>query len=115
GPSYCQRSPTPTIAYLKGVQDMYANGLLAIIDIDKLAKAHVRVYEEMNKEAYTRYICFDHVIEGADELEKLVRETGINASFMAGDASCNKNTRFKLANAKFVRLMLRTRRCCNDG
>ncbi|CAH2045128.1 unnamed protein product [Thlaspi arvense] len=42
-------NPTPTIAYLKGAEEKYGNGVLATVDVHTLAKAHVRVYEELNK------------------------------------------------------------------
>ncbi|KAK4477384.1 hypothetical protein RD792_016605 [Penstemon davidsonii] len=114
GPEYYQRSPTSTIAYLKGVQEMYRYGLLATIDIDKLAKAHVCVFEEMKKAAFGRYICFERIIEREDEIEKLASETGLNGSSIIGGASCSNRTRFELSNVKFVQLMSRTGRCFNE-
>lgn len=111
GSKFYERNPTFTIAYLKGAQEMYTYGLLATVDIDKLAKAHVRVFEDMKKTATGRYICFDQVIEREDEVEELARETGINASSIAGGASCSNRPRYELSNAKLTRLMLRTRRC----
>lgn len=111
GPDYHLRNPTSTVAYLKGVQEMYSYGLLATVDINKLAKAHVRVFEEMKKAISGRYVCFDRVIERGDEIEKLARETGIDQSLIRGGASCSSRTRFELSNAKFVTLMSRTQRC----
>ncbi|KAL0344005.1 UNVERIFIED_CONTAM: Cinnamoyl-CoA reductase 1 [Sesamum angustifolium] len=111
GSKFYERNPTSTIAYLKGAQEMYTYGLLATVDIDKLAKAHVRIFEDMKKTASGRYICFDQVIEREDEVEELARETGINASSITGGASCSNRPRFELSNAKLTRLMLRTRRC----
>ncbi|KAL0351015.1 UNVERIFIED_CONTAM: Cinnamoyl-CoA reductase-like SNL6 [Sesamum radiatum] len=111
GSKFYERNPTSTIAYLKGAQEMYTYGLLATVDIDKLAKAHVRIFEDMKKTASGRYICFDEVIEREDEVEELARETGINASSITGGASCSNRPRFELSNAKLTRLMLRTRRC----
>ncbi|KAL0331963.1 UNVERIFIED_CONTAM: Cinnamoyl-CoA reductase-like SNL6 [Sesamum calycinum] len=111
GSKFYERNPTSTIAYLKGAQEMYTYGLLATVDIDKLAKAHVRIFEDMKKTASGRYICFDEVIEREDEVEELARETGINASSITGGASCSNRPRFELSNTKLTRLMLRTRRC----
>ncbi|KAK4392984.1 Cinnamoyl-CoA reductase-like SNL6 [Sesamum angolense] len=111
GSKFYERNPTSTIAYLKGAQEMYTYGLLATVDIDKLAKAHVRIFEDMKKTASGRYICFDQVIEREDEVEELARDTGINASSITGGASCSNRPRFELSNAKLTRLMLRTRRC----
>ena len=39
---------------------MFAYGLLATIDVRKLAEAEACVYEAMNKIAFGRYICFDN-------------------------------------------------------
>ncbi|KAK6155198.1 hypothetical protein DH2020_009446 [Rehmannia glutinosa] len=114
GSEFYQRSPTSTLAYLKGVQEMYTYGTLATVDIDSLAKAHVAIFQEMKKTASGRYICFDKVIEREDELEKLAGETGISASSITGGASCSNSPRFVLSNAKLSRLMLRTRRCHNE-
>ncbi|KAI7746008.1 hypothetical protein M8C21_003010 [Ambrosia artemisiifolia] len=49
GPRYFCANPSSTLAYLKGGQDMYEHGLLATVDVNKLAEAHVKVHEEMNK------------------------------------------------------------------
>ncbi|GJW17618.1 cinnamoyl-CoA reductase-like SNL6 [Tanacetum coccineum] len=62
GPRYFCTNPSSTIAYLKGDQDMYEQGLLATVNADKLAEAHVKVYEEMNKTGGGRYVCFDKVV-----------------------------------------------------
>lgn len=113
GSDFYLKSPTSTIAYLKGVQEMYIYGLLATVDINRLAKAHVLVFEEMKKTASGRYICFDHVIDREDEIEKLARETGISVSSITGGASSSNGPRFELSNAKLARLMLR-KRCRNE-
>ncbi|KAJ6301981.1 hypothetical protein OIU77_016149 [Salix suchowensis] len=71
GPEYFGKNPTATIAYLKGGQEMFRDGLLATVDVMNLADAHARVFEEMKKTAYGRYICFDRVIQVEDEAEKV--------------------------------------------
>ncbi|KAI3452437.1 hypothetical protein Pfo_009101 [Paulownia fortunei] len=114
GSEFYQRSPTSSIAYLKGVQEMYIYGLLATVDIDRLAKAHVSVFEEMKKTASGRYICFDKVLDREDEIEKLAGKMGISASSITGGASCSNRPQFELSNAKLARLMLRTRWCHNE-
>ncbi|KAF2308523.1 hypothetical protein GH714_010323 [Hevea brasiliensis] len=40
GPNFFHRNPSATIAYLKGAQEMFADGLLATADVMKLAEAH---------------------------------------------------------------------------
>ncbi|KAG6392478.1 hypothetical protein SASPL_146697 [Salvia splendens] len=114
GSDFYRRNPTPTIAYLKGVEEMYAYGLLATVSIDTLAKAHVRVFEEMKKTAPGRYICFDKVIERGDEVERLAAETGISAASVTGGASSSSRPQYELSNAKLRQLMLRPRRCVNE-
>ncbi|CAA2990854.1 cinnamoyl- reductase-like SNL6 isoform X2 [Olea europaea subsp. europaea] len=114
GPDFYHRSPTSTIAYLKGVQEMYVNGLLASVDVNRLAEAHVCVFEGMKKTASGRYICFDRIIGSGDEIENLARETGINSSTIIGGASSSNRARFELSNQKLFRLMSRTWRCFNE-
>ncbi|KAL6520252.1 hypothetical protein OROMI_032432 [Orobanche minor] len=114
GLEFYQRSPTSTLAYLKGFREMYTHGLLATVNIDKLAKAHVAIFEGMKKKtASGRYICFDRVIVGEDELEKLVAETGVitSTSLIIGGASSSNRPRFELSNVKLDRVMLRTQSC----
>nr|AIX92146.1 cinnamoyl-CoA reductase 1 [Betula platyphylla] len=112
GPEFCQRNPMATIAYLKGAQEMYANGLLATVDVNKLAEAEVCVFEAMDKNAAGRYICFDEVIE-RDEAEKLAGELGMPTNkICGGDESGDVEARFQLSNEKLSRLMTRTLRYC---
>ncbi|KAH7577353.1 hypothetical protein JRO89_XS01G0239500 [Xanthoceras sorbifolium] len=101
-------NPTATIAYLKGAQEMYANGLMATVDVMRLAEAHVCVYEAMNKTAFGRYICFDRVIQIEDEAEKLAQEMGMPANKLCGDACDHIPSHFELSNKKLTSLMSRT-------
>ncbi|KAI3503450.1 hypothetical protein L1887_31891 [Cichorium endivia] len=107
GPRYFCANPSSTIAYLKGSQDMYGYGLLATVDVDKLAEAHVRIHEEMNKNGGGRYVCFDKVIRSPDEVQILEEETGVHINM----ASSNLSFRFDLSNRKLDRLMSQTHRC----
>ncbi|ESQ32681.1 hypothetical protein EUTSA_v10005604mg, partial [Eutrema salsugineum] len=84
-PNLLHHHPTPTIAYLKGADEMYENGVLATVDVHTLAKAHVQVYEEMNKAAFGRYLCFDKVITREYEAEKLANETRVDLDKIRGD------------------------------
>ncbi|EPS68136.1 hypothetical protein M569_06636, partial [Genlisea aurea] len=71
GRDFIQRNPTATIAYLKGTNEMYRRGLLAINDVDLLAKAHIVVFEEMKRSpsgSGGRYIWFDRVIESEEAM-----------------------------------------------
>ncbi|CAA3005928.1 cinnamoyl-CoA reductase-like SNL6 isoform X3 [Olea europaea var. sylvestris] len=114
GPDFYRRSPTSTVAYLKGVQDMFADGLLATVDVNRLAEAHVCIFEGMKKTASGRYICFDRIIESGEEIENLARETGINTSTITGGASSSNRARYELSNQKLFRQMSRTWRCFNE-
>ncbi|XP_073065154.1 cinnamoyl-CoA reductase-like SNL6 [Primulina eburnea] len=113
GSKFFHRNPTPTLAYLKGIQEMYTKGLLATVDVYRLAKAHVRVFQEMKKAACGRFICFDQLLDSIDGIENLARETGLNMSSITGGASSSNGTRFELSNGRLVNLMSRTWRC-ND-
>ncbi|XP_027152837.1 cinnamoyl-CoA reductase-like SNL6 [Coffea eugenioides] len=110
GPEFHYRSLTSTIAYLKGAGEMYADGVLATVDVSRLAKAHICVYEEMKKTSVGRYICFDRRLESQEETEKLARETGIGID-ITRDVSVNCPMRFQLSNLKLSMLMSRISRC----
>ncbi|KAB1209167.1 Cinnamoyl-CoA reductase 1 [Morella rubra] len=111
GPEFCCRNPTATIAYLKGAQELYANGLLATVDVKRLAGAQLCVLEAMDRNAGGRYLCFDNVVE-RDEAAKLARETGIPTDKICGNISGDVQARFQLSNEKLSSLMSRTLRTC---
>lgn len=112
GPEFSHRNPTATIAYLKGAQEMYANGLLATVDVIRLAEAHVSVYEAMNKTASGRYVCFDRIIGRDEEAEKLATEIGLPAHKICGNSLESIPTQFQLSNKKLENLMSTTLRNC---
>ena len=91
---------------------MYANGLLATVDVSRLAEAHVSVFEAMNKTAFGRYICFDQVIEREEEAEKLASEIGMPANKICENSFDFIPARFELSNKKLTNLMSRTPRIC---
>lgn len=90
---------------------MYEKGLLATVDVNRLAEAHVCVLEELNRTASGRYICFDQVIKNEEEVETLVRETGIRVNLISENASGNAPRQLELSNLKLSRLMSRVRNC----
>lgn len=90
---------------------MYAKGLLATVDVNRLAGAHVRVFEAMDKNARGRYLCFDNVV-GRDEAEKLARELEMPINKICGDVSGDIPARFQLSNEKLSGLMSTTFRSC---
>ncbi|XP_047310516.1 cinnamoyl-CoA reductase-like SNL6 [Impatiens glandulifera] len=116
GPEVSHRNPTATFAYLKGVQEMYANGLLATVDVGSLADAHVVLYEAMDKTAFGRYVCFDDVIQCENKAAKLAQELGLKAAVITGNSQNLEEPShhpFQLSNVKLSNLMLR-RLSCND-
>ncbi|KAM1015123.1 hypothetical protein ACFX1Q_044855 [Malus domestica] len=106
GPEISTRNPTATLAYLKGAQEMYQSGVLATVDITRLAEAHVGVFEAMNKAAFGRYIWFDRVIDGEEEAEKLAEATGMSKNKILGNGGSNVvQNRFELSNKKLTNLL----------
>lgn len=96
---------------------MYSNGLLATVDVKKVAEVHACVYKEMNGgNAYGRYICFDNVINTQIEAEKLAKDIGMPKEKICGeeDASNDFLHRFQLSNGKLCRLMSRPLRCQSE-
>ncbi|KAM3363975.1 cinnamoyl-CoA reductase-like SNL6 [Capsicum galapagoense] len=116
GPDFISRNSTPTIAYLKGAQEMFRNGLLATVDVNRLAVQHVLVFEEMNNTTCgSRYISFDQVIRSEEEFEKLARETGVDPTrTILSNLTTNSSNSIKLSNAKLCRLMSTVHRCSTE-
>lgn len=112
GPEFFSRNPTATIAYLKGAQEMYADGLLATVDVNRLAEAHLCVLEAMDKTASGRYVCVDRLIEREDEAEKLARDVAIPAERICGNQFSFIPARFEVSIRKLTNLMSRTSRNC---
>ncbi|XP_068303645.1 cinnamoyl-CoA reductase-like SNL6 [Pyrus communis] len=113
GPEISTRNPTATLAYLKGAQQMYQSGVLATVDITRLAEAHVGVFEAMNKAAFGRYICFDRVVDGEEEAEKLAEATSMLKNKFVGNGGSNiVQNRFELSNRKLTNLLSGRVHCC---
>lgn len=119
GPQFISRNPTATIAYLKGASEMYSDGVLATVDVTRLADAHVCVFEAIINTASGRYICFDRVIGGEDDAARLAGEMGMPVDKICGgvgggESSAQPRLRFELSNRKLSCLMSRTLRPCYD-
>lgn len=112
GPGFSRRNSTSSIGYFKGAQEMFAEGMLATIDVNNVAEAHVRVYEAMTSTACGRYICFDHIIHQVEEVLQLERQLGVSNSCNA--TSTEHRGGFELSNRKLSRLMSASRRCSFD-
>lgn len=93
---------------------MYANGLLATVDVNKLAEAQVCVFEAMDKNAGGRYLCFDDVVEKQKAVE-LAREIRMPINRICGNLSVAGDVpaRFRLSNKKLSSLITITHRCCD--
>lgn len=118
GPQFINKNPTATIAYLKGAKEMYSAGVLATVDVTRLADAHVCVFEAMTKTASGRYICYDRVIDGEDDAARLAGEMGMAVDKIRGDggeSSTQPRPRFELSNRKLSCLMSRTPRPCYES
>ncbi|KAJ8458485.1 hypothetical protein OPV22_031411 [Ensete ventricosum] len=111
GPGFRRRNSTSSIAYLKGAQDLLTEGLLATVDVEKVAEAHVAVYEAMSSTACGRYICYDHVIRSGEEAAELERQLGL-PNRVSMDAHADYPTWVELSNRKLSRLLLSSRRRC---
>ncbi|CAN6572214.1 unnamed protein product [Malus baccata var. baccata] len=113
GPEISTRNPTATLAYLKGAQEMYQSGVLATVDITRLAEAHLGVFEAMNEAAFGRYICFDRVVDGEEEAEKLAEATSMPKNKFVGNGDSNTiQNRFELSNRKLTNLLSGRVHCC---
>jgi len=106
---------------------MLRDGLLATMDVSKLAEAHVGVYEAMSRTACGRYICFDHIIRRVEDVAELERQLGIpnrtsssSSSSVAASGSGGSDqdqpppTWSELSKRKLTRLMSSTRRRCSS-
>ncbi|CAL9159409.1 unnamed protein product [Musa hybrid cultivar] len=113
GPGFQHLNPTGSIAYLKGAQYMFAAGLLATVDVEQLADAHVSIYEAMNRNASGRYICYDHVIQTGEEAAELERQLRL-PNRVRGATRKVDPTSFELSNRKLLELMNSRRRCTYD-
>ncbi|KAF3340018.1 cinnamoyl-CoA reductase 2-like isoform X1 [Carex littledalei] len=113
GPGFRRRNSTSSIAYLKGAHEMFSEGLLATVNVEKVAEAHVAIYEAMNTTAGGRYICYDHIIQQAEEAAQLDRQLGIPYRNFSENSS-DRLVWFELCNRKMSRLLSARRRCTYD-
>ncbi|ESQ41437.1 hypothetical protein EUTSA_v10013866mg [Eutrema salsugineum] len=120
GPDFFHCNSTSTLAYLKGAKEMYINGLLATMDVNRLAKAHVCLWEGLgNKTAFGRYICFDTILS-KDGAEKLAKDIGVQIEKICGsssDSDANAEAEasphsLQISDKKLLDLMSRTLRSC---
>ncbi|KAE8713349.1 putative endo-1,3(4)-beta-glucanase 2-like [Hibiscus syriacus] len=93
------------LPYLKGGQTMLQQGCLAIAEVKKVAKAHVKVYEGMDYGACGRYFCFDGVVRRLEEAIEL--ENGLKiAGLLLGDVVLSdEEIPIKISNSKLAALL----------
>ena len=94
---------------------MLAEGLLATANVEKVAEAHVRVYEEMSGTAGGRYICYDRVVRLGEEFAELQRQLGLPGRVPATPHDDDRPPQFQLCNRKLLALMSARRRCTYDA
>ncbi|GAB2299900.1 hypothetical protein Dimus_033949 [Dionaea muscipula] len=83
-PSFPIAHHETSFPYLKGGRTMFQRGVLATQDVDKLAKAHVQVYEEMDYGACGRYLCYDRIVNTLEEAIQI--ENGLKLhGLLSGD------------------------------
>ncbi|KAK1299345.1 hypothetical protein QJS10_CPB14g00125 [Acorus calamus] len=124
GPHFQIANSTATIAYLKGAHEMYIRGVLATVDVEELAKAHVGVYEAMSRDgrrASGRYLCFDRTVNTRWEAEELETRVGLANRIIIDDedhhiiGADELWRRFELSNGKLRRLLRSPARCSYGG
>ena len=98
---------------MAGARQLFTEGLLATIDVEKVAEAHVAVYEAMDSTACGRYICYDHIIRSGQEAAELEQQLGLPGR-ISGDAHADHPTWVELSNRKLSRLLASRRRCGYD-
>ncbi|XP_022152155.1 cinnamoyl-CoA reductase-like SNL6 [Momordica charantia] len=109
-PNLSIRNSTPTIAYLKGAPEMFDLGILATVSVQRLAEAHVNVYEAMGENrAHGRYICFDQIITTQAEAEDLATEIGVDVTkiYQSQEASTSGSA----SGSKFDQAWMEISRC----
>ncbi|CAM8884528.1 unnamed protein product [Rhodiola kirilowii] len=99
--------PATSIPYLKGSSAMLHKGLLAVDDIEKLAKAHVCVYEEMDYGASGRYLSFEKVIRGSYEAGQLEDKLKVHGLVLRKGVEGDSETESRLSNERLTQLVAR--------
>ncbi|KAG5225866.1 cinnamoyl-CoA reductase-related family protein [Salix suchowensis] len=71
GPGVSQQNPLSTMSYLKGVAQMYENGVLACVDVNFLVDVHIRAFQD--RSTCGRYFCFNQTVHTEEESVKLAQ------------------------------------------
>ncbi|KAL3566811.1 hypothetical protein D5086_032226 [Populus alba] len=71
GPGVSQQNPLSTMSYLKGIAQMYENGVLAYVDVNFLVDVHIRAFQDSS--TCGRYFCFNQTVHTEEEAVKLTQ------------------------------------------
>lgn len=91
-----------TNPYLKGVADMYEDGVSVTVDLNFLVDAHICVFEDVS--TYGRYLCFNHAINCNENEIKLAK-----LLYPQADQSFEEDKRMiqqRISNKKLNKLMV---------
>ncbi|XP_021817622.1 cinnamoyl-CoA reductase-like SNL6 [Prunus avium] len=95
-----------SVPYLKGGKVMLEHGHLAVEDANKVAEAHVYVYEAMDYGACGRYLCYGKVVRKMSEAIELENGLKIHGLLSGGRHEVlDEEIHIMLSNAKLVRLI----------
>eukprot|EP01018_Ginkgo_biloba_P023910 Gb_08683 [translate_table: standard] len=103
GPGFPFRNSTSAIAYMKGGREMFESSVLASVDVRNVALAHVCVYEEMEKGACGRHMCFDRRIFRSEDARDLEKKMNMKMGF--DEISHLHPHSHRLLNVKLTRLI----------
>ncbi|KAJ4961045.1 hypothetical protein NE237_020955 [Protea cynaroides] len=99
------------LPYVKGGQLMLEQGVLATVNVNTAAKAHVDVYEAMDHGACGRYFCFDKVVKRLDEVIELENGLKMQGLLSRGRHAVSNNEEEEeerhcsLSNARLAKLV----------
>lgn len=101
----CQESSIKD-PYLLGAADMYKDGVFVTVDLKFLVDAHMCVFKDPS--SYGRYLCFNHVINCTDDVQKLASRLLPSSSSSSKPAYLEENRVYqqRISNHKLNKLMV---------
>ncbi|XP_050377451.1 cinnamoyl-CoA reductase-like SNL6 [Argentina anserina] len=95
-----------TNPYLKGAAEMYEDGVLATVDVNFVADAHICVYEDVT--SFGRYLCFNNIITQSEDAINLARKLtpSTPASLPQSNGQDVKIIQERISNKKLNKLMV---------
>ncbi|XP_043700766.1 cinnamoyl-CoA reductase-like SNL6 [Telopea speciosissima] len=109
-PTFPNAQTETSLPYLKGGQLMLDRGVLATVNVNTVAKAHIDVYEAMDYGACGRYLCFDKVLERLEDVIDLENGLKMNGLLSRGRNAVsnheeNEDRHCSLSNARLAKLV----------